>query len=96
MKKLLTIMLAALLCVTALAGCGSKGGNDTVGPTPTEVDSATFEELLAAGIKNGNKLTVYTTHSVIEDAIKAFALKYGVPAEMVEATQIGDTNQITQ
>ena len=89
-------MLAALLCVTALAGCKTTGGEDPNTPVETEVDTAKFDDLLAAGIKNGNKLTIYTTHSVIEDAVKAFAVKYGIPADMVEATQIGDTNQITQ
>ncbi len=96
MKKLLTVLIAALLCVTAFAGCTSKGGDTPSGGDKPTVDTATFEELLAAGIKNGNKLTIYTTHSVIEDAVKAFALKYGISADLVEATQIGDTNQITQ
>lgn len=59
-------------------------------------DQATFEELLEAGKKNGNKLTLYSTHSVAVSAVEAFANKFGVDIEMVEGTQIGDNDQITQ
>lgn len=59
-------------------------------------DQATFEELLAAGKENGNKLTIYSTHSVTVSAVEAFANKFGIDIEMVEGTQIGDNDQITQ
>ena len=97
MKKLLLVLLSGILALS-LVGCGTSTPTETTEPEDTTAgpSTETFEELLKAGIENGNKLTVYTTHSVIEDAIKAFALKYDVPAEMVEATQIGDTTQITQ
>lgn len=62
----------------------------------SKVDQATFEELLEAGKKNGNKLTIYSTHSVTVSAVEAFANKFGISLDLVEGTQIGDNNQITQ
>ncbi|MCR5347585.1 MAG: hypothetical protein K6E38_07395 [Fretibacterium sp.] len=59
-------------------------------------DTATFDELLAAGKANGNKLTAYTTHSVLVSALEAFANKFGIDINNVEGIQIGDNNQITQ
>lgn len=59
-------------------------------------DQATFEELLAAGKENGNKLTIYSTHSVTVSAVEAFANKFDIDIELVEGTQIGDNDQITQ
>lgn len=59
-------------------------------------DQATFEELLEAGKANGNKLTIYSTHSVTVSAVEAFANKFGIDIELVEGTQIGDNDQITQ
>ena len=97
MKKLLSVLFVLLLAVS-LFGCGSKGENPTPqgNDTPTaEVDTATFEELLEAGIANGNKLTIYTTHSVAVSALQAFMRKYA-PGVEYEGTQIGDTNQVTQ
>ncbi|MBQ6560345.1 MAG: hypothetical protein IJL85_05905 [Erysipelotrichaceae bacterium] len=97
MKKLLSVLFVLLLAVS-LFGCGSKEENPTPqgNDTPTaEVDTATFEELLEAGIANGNKLTIYTTHSVAVSALQAFMRKYA-PGVEYEGTQIGDTNQVTQ
>ena len=94
MKKLLAVLLSALM-VFCLFGCNGSGGNnggkdDTSGP-----DTATFEELLKAGIENGNKLTIYTTHSVAVSALQAFMRQYA-PGIEYEGTQIGDTTQVTQ
>lgn len=60
------------------------------------VDQTTFEELLAAGKANGNKLTIYSTHSVTVSAVEAFANKFDIDIDLVEGTQIGDNDQITQ
>lgn len=95
MKKILVVLLSVLMLLS-LTACGSKQETVVEEPTQSAESDEKFEDLLAAGIANGTKLTIYTTHSVIEDAIKAFALKYDIPADMVEATQIGDTTQITQ
>lgn len=84
MKKLIALVLACLL-VFSLSSFAFA-----------EADPATFEELLAAGKANGNKLTVYTTHSVTVTSVEAFANKFGIDIELVEGTQIGDNNQITQ
>ena len=84
MKKLTALILACIL-VFSLAACAFA-----------DADPATFEELLEAGKKNGNKLTLYTTHSVTVTSIEAFANKFGIDIELVEGTQIGDNNQITQ
>lgn len=84
MKKLTALILA---CILVFSLCACAFG---------EADTATFEELLEAGKKNGNKLTLYTTHSVTVSSIEAFANKFGIDIEMVEGTQIGDNNQITQ
>ncbi|MBQ9425747.1 MAG: hypothetical protein IJU42_07395 [Erysipelotrichaceae bacterium] len=98
MKKLLMILLAVLMCLS-LAACSGGGEEaapaDNQGGETTEVDTATFEELLAAGIENGNKLTIYSTHSVAVSALEAFMIKYAPDIEY-EGTQIGDTNQVTQ
>ncbi|MBQ4252576.1 MAG: substrate-binding domain-containing protein [Erysipelotrichaceae bacterium] len=95
MKKLLSLLVAVLMVVT-LFGCnnnnnnGGNNNNSASGP-----DTATFEQLLEAGKKNGNKLTVYTTHSVVNSALEAFMIKYA-PGIDYEGTQIGDTTQVTQ
>ena len=84
MKKLTALILACLL-VFSLSACAFA-----------DADPATFEELLEAGKANGNKLSVYTTHSVAVSSVEAFANKFGIDIELVEGTQIGDNNQITQ
>ncbi|MBR4360276.1 MAG: extracellular solute-binding protein [Clostridia bacterium] len=84
MKKLTALILACLL-VFSLSACAFA-----------DADPATFEELLEAGKANGNKLSVYTTHSVTVSSVEAFANKFGIDIELVEGTQIGDNNQITQ
>ena len=95
MKKLFALLLA-LLMVLSLAACGNGGGNETPTDEPTgEPTAETFDDLLAAGIANGNKLTVYTTHSVAVSALEAFMKKYA-PGVPYEGQQIGDTNQVTQ
>ncbi len=101
MKKVFSVLVVLLLCVT-MFGCSQEKGNEGEQgggeETPsTTVDTATFDELLAKGLENGTKLTIYTTHSVINDAIQAFMGKYD-PEHKVEyeSTQIGDTKQITQ
>ena len=98
MKKLLTLLMALLVCF-ALVGCSGSsnegGGEAPAEETTTGPDQATFEELLAAGIENGNKLTIYSTHSVACSALEAFMIKYA-PGIEYEGTQIGDTNQVTQ
>lgn len=99
MKKLLTVLLSVLMCLT-MFGCsgGGEGGKEGGDDTPKSgADTATFEELLAAGKENGKPLTIYTTHSVINDAIEAFMIKYELDGKIeYSSTQIGDTNQITQ
>ena len=104
MKKLLALLLAVLMCLS-LAACssGNGGGEQAPAETPaeepapaeTETAAETFDELLAAGIANGNKLTIYSTHSVTVTALEAFMKKYAPEIEY-EGTQIGDTNQVTQ
>lgn len=104
MKKFLAVLAALMICLT-MFGCSSNQGGGSEQPQPTggeetpaptaEVDSATFEELVAAGVANGNKLTVYTTHSVVQSALEAFMGKYA-PGIEYEHAQIGDTNQVTQ
>ena len=84
MKKLLMILLAVLMCLS-LAACSGGGEEaapaDNQGGETTEVDTATFEELLAAGIENGNKLTIYSTHSGDVSALEAFMIKYAPDIE---------------
>ena len=112
MKRIVSgLCCAAMLLSLAACGGkteptpGPEGNDPTVesqapveeSKTPeTTVDQATFEELLEAGKKNGNKLTIYSTHSVTVSAVEAFANKFGIDINMVEGTQIGDNNQITQ
>lgn len=103
LKKFLVLLATFCMFVTVLTGCSSStttdetGGEDTTADTTTSTgpDSATFEELLEAGKENGNKVTVYTTHSVIESACEAFKVRYELDVEF-ECTQIGDTEQITK
>ncbi len=87
MKKFLSLVCCLVLALS-LAACAFAAES---GP-----DEATFEALLAAGKANGNKLTIYTTHSVVVSAVEAFANKFGIDLSKVEGTQIGDNNQITQ
>ncbi|MBQ9565013.1 MAG: extracellular solute-binding protein [Synergistaceae bacterium] len=87
MKKFLSLVCCLALALS-LAACAFAAES---GP-----DEATFEALLAAGKANGNKLTIYTTHSVVVSAVEAFANKFGIDLSKVEGTQIGDNNQITQ
>ena len=94
MKKLFALLLAVLM-VLSLAGCSGNGGETPKEEPKEEPAAETFEELLAAGIANGNKLTVYTTHSVAVSALEAFMIKYA-PGIEYEGQQIGDTNQVTQ
>ena len=96
MKKLFALLLAVLM-VLSLAGCSNGGGSETPTEEPTEEPAAaeTFDELLAAGIANGKKLTVYTTHSVAVSALEAFMAKYA-PGIEYDGQQIGDTEQVTK
>jgi iron(III) transport system substrate-binding protein len=94
MKKLFALLLAVLM-VLSLAGCAGNGGETPKDEPKDEPAAETFEELLAAGIANGNKLTVYTTHSVAEKALEAFMIKYA-PGIEYEHAQIGDTDQVTK
>lgn len=110
MKKIIAILLAMVMLLGLCACAKTEEPATTPAPaadnTPQEtsapeteapaVDQATFEELLEAGKKNGNKLTIYSTHSVAVSAVEAFANKFGIDINMVEGTQIGDNNQITQ
>ena len=84
MKKLIALILVCVLAFS-LSACAFA-----------EADPATFEELLAAGKANGNKLSIYTTHSVTVSSVEAFANKFGIDITLVEGTQIGDNAQITQ
>ena len=97
MKKLL-VWLCVLAMTFGMVGCTPKPNEpDTPdGPKTGYDETATFEELLAAGKANGNKLTVYTTHSVAVSALEAFANKFGISLDLVEGTQIGDNDQITR
>ena len=112
MKKCIAMLLAVVmllgLCAcaktetpaptTSAAPAADNTPQETVasGTEAPTVDQTTFEELLEAGKKNGNKLTIYSTHSVAVSALEAFANKFGIDINMVEGTQIGDNNQITQ
>lgn len=105
MKKFLSLLCALLLCGSVLSGCSSTESSESEsqqesGTPSTEqqeggIDQTTFEELLESGKENGNKVTVYTTHSVVVSACEAFKNKYELDVEF-DCTQIGDTNQITQ
>lgn len=110
MKKILALLLAAMM-VLSMAACttekttetsapaqGDAAQESTEGETQAEatVDQTTFEQLLEAGKANGNKLTIYSTHSVTVSAVEAFANKFGIDINLVEGTQIGDNDQITQ
>lgn len=106
MKKALKVLLASMLCGSMLVGCGSAStesegdvadSTETAAATTSEdgIDQTSFDELLQAGIENGNKVTVYSTHSVVVSACEAFANKFDLDVEF-ECTQIGDTDQITQ
>lgn len=110
MKKILALLLAAMM-VLSMAACGTEKTTETSAPAQSDaaqestegetqaeatVDQTTFEQLLEAGKANGNKLTIYSTHSVTVSAVEAFANKFGIDINLVEGTQIGDNDQITQ
>lgn len=110
MKKILALFLAAMM-VLSMAACGTEKTTETSAPAQSDaaqestegetqaeatVDQTTFEQLLEAGKANGNKLTIYSTHSVTVSAVEAFANKFGIDINLVEGTQIGDNDQITQ
>ena len=87
MKKLFALLLAVLM-VLSLAGCAGKGGETPAEEPTNEPAAETFDELLAAGIANGKKLTVYTTHSVAVSALEAFMGAYA-PGIEYDGQQIG-------
>ena len=110
MKKILALLLAAMM-ILSMAACGTEKTTETSAPAQSDaaqestegetqaeatVDQTTFEQLLEAGKANGNKLTIYSTHSVTVSAVEAFANKFGIDINLVEGTQIGDNDQITQ
>ena len=110
MKKILALLLAAMM-ILSMAACGAEKTTETSAPAQSDaaqestegetqaeatVDQTTFEQLLEAGKANGNKLTIYSTHSVTVSAVEAFANKFGIDINLVEGTQIGDNDQITQ
>lgn len=110
MKKILALLLAAMM-VLSMAACATEKTTETSAPAQSDaaqesteaetqaeatVDQTTFEQLLEAGKANGNKLTIYSTHSVTVSAVEAFANKFGIDINLVEGTQIGDNDQITQ
>ena len=110
MKKILALLLAAMM-VLSMAACGAEKTTETSAPAQSDaaqestegetqaeatVDQTTFEQLLEAGKANGNKLTIYSTHSVTVSAVEAFAKKFGIDINLVEGTQIGENDQITQ
>lgn len=110
MKKILALLLAAMM-VLSMAACANEKTTETSAPAQSDaaqestegetqaeatVDQTTFEQLLEAGKANGNKLTIYSTHSVTVSAVEAFANKFGIDINLVEGTQIGDNDQITQ
>ena len=110
MKKILALLLAAMM-ILSMAACGAEKTTETSAPSQSDaaqestegetqaeatVDQTTFEQLLEAGKANGNKLTIYSTHSVTVSAVEAFANKFGIDINLVEGTQIGDNDQITQ
>lgn len=96
MKKKFALLLAIVMVLSLLAACSGNTDTTTTEAPKTEVDQRTFEELLAAGKANSNKLTIYSTHSVAVSAVEAFANKFGIDINLVEGTQIGDNDQITQ
>jgi iron(III) transport system substrate-binding protein len=102
-KQFISLSLAA----TMLAGCSSGGtsakSSKTEGSSGSEKtesvslpEEKTFDELLEAGKKNGKKVTVYSTHSVVVTACKAFQKQYGLEDIEFDCSQIGDTDQITR
>ena len=110
MKKILALLLAAMM-ILSMAACGAEKTTETSAPAQSDaaqestegetqaeatVDQTTFEQLLEAGKANGNKLTIYSTHSVTVSAVEAFANKFGIDINLGEGTQIGDNDQITQ
>lgn len=110
MKKILALLLAAMM-ILSMAACANEKTTETSAPAQSDaaqestegetqaeatVDQTTFEQLLEAGKANGNKLTIYSTHSVTVSAVEAFANKFGIDINLVEGTQIGDNDQITQ
>lgn len=110
MKKILALLLAAMM-ILSMAACATEKTTETSAPAQSDaaqestegetqaeatVDQTTFEQLLEAGKANGNKLTIYSTHSVTVSAVEAFANKFGIDINLVEGTQIGDNDQITQ
>jgi iron(III) transport system substrate-binding protein len=100
MSKSFSRLSSFILAATMLCGCSSGASatataSASASSASTGPDSATFEELLEAGKKNGNKVTIYTTHSVVIDAAAAFKNKYNLDVDF-EVTQIGDSDQITQ
>lgn len=110
MKKILALLLVAMM-ILSMAACANEKTTETSAPAQSDaaqestesetqaeatVDQTTFEQLLEAGKANGNKLTIYSTHSVTVSAVEAFANKFGIDINLVEGTQIGDNDQITQ
>jgi len=99
MKKLLSVLLAAVLCLGALAGCSSKTETTTSETTAATTAAATTEEAeqemsyddLVAAAKAEGSLVFYGANSYLQDAADRFAEEFGIS---VEFTQLGETEMM--
>lgn len=89
------LCLLGICCAVFAASC-TKTENGSLTQKPAGgMTGETFEQLLETGKKNGNKVTIYSTTSVVGSAAEAFKRKYNLDIEF-ESTQIGDNHLITQ
>lgn len=99
MKKGLSLVLAAALCVAAMTGCGSSSKEtkaETAAETTAETAAETDEETSGAA-EAGTKLTVAaspTPHAEILNAAKEMMAEKGIELEVIEFTDYVQPNKV--
>ncbi len=99
MKKGLSFVLAAVLCVAAITGCGNSAKEtkaETKAETTAETAAETGEETSGAA-EAGTKLTVAaspTPHAEILNAAKEMMAEKGIELEVIEFTDYVQPNKV--
>ncbi len=96
MKKIVSITLAALICLFMLAGCGSQETDVTTEPDTSEAETTAPAELAYTIVINGEKKTGKTAASTVGELLKEEGIETGetVTVEPAADTAITDGIEI--
>lgn len=87
MKKILSSMLAAIMIMGAVAGCGSSGGSSSESSQAAASTSVASSESSTAKAGGSKTVTVYSPHPAdpLNAGIKEFQEKTGITVDLVAA-----------